>query len=266
MLKSVNELLNYTIEAEDGKSGKIKDFYFYDENWKINCCVVKPKWWMFSKRVLLLSQDLGHPVWSKHKLPVFRSKREIDNSPLSATKETVSDKKKKEAERQRANWPVMWNGGDYMSSNMMNPHIVPQPQSKQKDRNDFSSRQLIQQETKGKLRSMTEVRGYRIQATDGALGHVDDFIVEEANWYIPYLVVATRDYLPGPKVLLMSIFVDKIDWGQSKILLNVSKNRVLESPAYDPANPVNYEEEMELKAYDFCGRPVSKEKHSIGGY
>lgn len=49
------------------------------------------------------------------------------------------------------------------------------------------------------LRSMNEVSGYAIQATDGEIGHVDDFIVDDEPWIIRYIVVDTRNFWPGKR-------------------------------------------------------------------
>jgi len=54
------------------------------------------------------------------------------------------------------------------------------------------------------LRSMNYVSGYAIQATDGEIGHVDDFIVDDEPWAIRYIVVDTRNFWPGKKTLVGS--------------------------------------------------------------
>jgi hypothetical protein len=54
---------------------------------------------------------------------------------------------------------------------------------------------------KSHLRSVKEVIGYHIQATDGDIGHVEDFVVDDEVWALRYVVVDTRNWLPGRKVL-----------------------------------------------------------------
>jgi hypothetical protein len=55
------------------------------------------------------------------------------------------------------------------------------------------------------LRSMRDLEGQHIQALDGEIGHITDFILEDQSWVIRYLVVDTRNWLPGKKVLILSI-------------------------------------------------------------
>jgi hypothetical protein len=39
----------------------------------------------------------------------------------------------------------------------------------------------------------TTITGYPIHATDGEIGHVEDFMVDDENWATCFLVVATLD-------------------------------------------------------------------------
>ena len=39
-------------------------------------------------------------------------------------------------------------------------------------------------------------------ASDGDIGHISDLVVSDEDWAVRYLVVDTRDWLPGKHVLL----------------------------------------------------------------
>ena len=103
------------------------------------------------------------------------------------------------------------------------------------------------------LRSAEEVLGYTIQATDGEIGHVEDFIFEDGSWKIRYLVVDTRKWLMGGKVLVGTDWFDRIDWSEAKFYLNHKKEDIKNSPDYDPSEPIN--RKMEEILYDYHGRP-----------
>ena len=61
------------------------------------------------------------------------------------------------------------------------------------------------------------VTGYHIHASDGEIGHVEDFLVEDADWSIHYLVVDTTNWWPGKKVLISPRSAREIDWsGQAR--------------------------------------------------
>ena len=52
------------------------------------------------------------------------------------------------------------------------------------------------------MRNVKDLRGYRIRATDGLIGTVDDFYFDDQDWGIRYLVVDTGCWLSGRKVLI----------------------------------------------------------------
>jgi hypothetical protein len=65
---------------------------------------------------------------------------------------------------------------------------------------------------------MNEVSGYAIQAIDGEIGHVDDFIVDDEPWIIRYIVVDTRNFWPGKKIVVAPPWIANVDWQNSKCL------------------------------------------------
>jgi len=104
------------------------------------------------------------------------------------------------------------------------------------------------------LRSAKEVRGYHIQGNDDAIGHVEDFIVDDVSWEIRYLVVDTSNWWFGKRVLVSPAWTSRISWGERKVFLDLSRNSIRNSPEWDGAGAVN--REYEARLYDYYGRPV----------
>jgi hypothetical protein len=46
-------------------------------------------------------------------------------------------------------------------------------------------------------RSLKEIIGYSMGATDGEIGHVSDFLFDDHEWTVRYLVASTGTWLPG---------------------------------------------------------------------
>jgi len=55
------------------------------------------------------------------------------------------------------------------------------------------------------LRSYKEFKGYDIEASDGKIGHVEDFILKDKTWALRYVVVDTLNWLPGGKKVILSL-------------------------------------------------------------
>jgi hypothetical protein len=82
------------------------------------------------------------------------------------------------------------------------------------------------------LRSTQEVTGNHIQATDGEIGHVEDFIVDDETWAIRYLIIDTRNWWPGKKVLVSPQWIERVSWSESKVFVNLSRESIWQSPEY----------------------------------
>ena len=67
------------------------------------------------------------------------------------------------------------------------------------------------------LRSTAAVTGYHVEASDGEIGHVENFLTDQGTWKIRYLDVKTRNWLPGQKVLLSSAWVVGVSRAKSRV-------------------------------------------------
>jgi hypothetical protein len=102
------------------------------------------------------------------------------------------------------------------------------------------------------LRSCNAVKGYHIRATDGDIGHVQGFIIEDATWAIRYLIVNTSNWWVGHEVLLSPEWITDVNWSQSVVSIDVDQKAIRNSPAYDPAVPLG--RELEGALYSHYGR------------
>ena len=82
------------------------------------------------------------------------------------------------------------------------------------------------------LRSTDDVSGHNIQAADGEIGHVEDFIVDDETWAIRYLIVDTRNWWPGKKVLISPKWIERVSWSESKVFVNLTRETIKQSPEY----------------------------------
>jgi hypothetical protein len=86
------------------------------------------------------------------------------------------------------------------------------------------------------LHKTSRMTGYHILATDGDIGHVDDFLVDGTTWAIRYLVVNTSNWIGGRSVLISAALVETIDSGSRKIRVRLTRADVERSPSLDLAN------------------------------
>jgi hypothetical protein len=99
------------------------------------------------------------------------------------------------------------------------------------------------------LRSTNEVTGYHLSALDGEIGHVDDFIVDDATWSIRYLVVATRNWWPGKKVLISPKWLDKVSWKDREVMVSLTRATIKAAPEYTDDSLLTRDFETGLYGY-----------------
>jgi hypothetical protein len=103
------------------------------------------------------------------------------------------------------------------------------------------------------VRSLSEIRGFAIGSLDGRMSDAHDSILEDAGGAVRYLVVHTRNGLPGCRVHVARLLLDGVSWDDRRVDVALAREEVKNSPEYDPTEPVNrtYEERL----YDYHGRP-----------
>jgi hypothetical protein len=245
MLRSMKELKNYVIKATDGDIGTCKDFLFDDGQWKVRYMVADTRRWVPGRKVLVPPHTLGHADWESNQFAVDLTKEQIKRSPGIEANLPVS----REKEQQLAlhfGWDPYW-----VRENLPGAAAFPPPLLNAQSRTATAETETPKA---GALRSMDEVTGYHIEATDGEIGHVEDLIVDDENWTVRYVVVDTRDILPGKKVLIAPRWVKSINWAGHQMSLDLTRDRIKNGPVYDPAAPINREQETHL--YDYYGRPA----------
>jgi len=245
MLRSANEVRGYVLQAADGEIGRCRDFLFDEKQWTIRYMVADTGKWLPGRKVLISPIALGEPDWTARGLPVQLSRAEIEEAPgLDADAPVSRQFELKYHAHYR--WPPYWVGaGLWGAGEFPGPLYVQGLQG--------GTAPFDDEEADPFLRSVDELVGYRIQAADGPIGHVEDFILDDRNWTIRYLVVDTRNWLPGRKVLVAHRWVQSVAWNDRTVSAALSREEIRNSPEYDPSAPVNRQYEERL--YDFYGRP-----------
>jgi hypothetical protein len=93
---------------------------------------------------------------------------------------------------------------------------------------------------------MNDLQGFDILATDGEIGIVEDFIVEDDSWAIRYLAIDTHKWWPGKKVMIAPQWIASIDWAQAKVHVLLSREEIKQSPTYDSSKLISREYETQL--------------------
>lgn len=240
MLRSLKELIGYELLAKDGYIGKTHDFLFNDEDWRIRYLVVDTGPWILGRKVLVSLLALGQPVWASETFPVDLTRDQVKSSPDVNLAKPVS-RQYEERLHQHYNWPAYWGMAAAIPGR---PAYIPLMV--------FAGQEKDKDETH--LRSSKELFGYKMNAKDGEVGELADFIAEDDSWQLRYMIIDTSDKLDSDKQVLVSLeWINNIDVALKEISIDLAQQAVQLSPAFDPHKPVNRQYEEVL--YDYYGRP-----------
>jgi len=248
---TTGELRGYAVQGTDGAIGHVSDFYFEDQRWTIEYMVVDTGPWLLGRQVLLAATALGRPITGERSITVSLTKKQIQNSPDIDLKRPVSRQHMLDLHSYYG-WPlpIYWGnmaipGQPVIGVYPTYPPAETPPKHRTRD-----------QGADPHLQSTRELEGYHLHATDGRIGHVDDFYIDEERWTIRYLLVDTKDWLPGRKVLIAPEWIERIRWAESEVRTRLTREEIRTSPEHDPASPITHQEEIRL--YKHYGHSQSR--------
>lgn len=245
MLISTRMLEEYTIAATDGEVGKVRDCFFDDHAWVVRYLVVESGSWLSSRQVLVSPYAIGEPDATNKLLPVRVSKEQVRNSPDIDTRQTVT-RQHEMLYAKYYGYPYYWGGTGLWGDSLYEP-ILPLALSAF-DATD--AEEAVSDEPSPAddphLRSAQAVSGYHIHASDGELGHVSDFLIEENTWAIRYLVVSTSNWWGGNKVLIPPQWITDISWDDRTVNLQLTREKIKAAPLFESCYELNRQQELDF--------------------
>ena len=245
MLRRVEEVYGLDIEASDGDAGTVSDLYFDDQDWIVRYLVVDTGGWLGGRRVLISPVAVAETRWDERELRVRLTKSQVEHSPDIDLDRPVSRQQIIDL-HEYYGWPAYWGGS--MTMGTATPGVYPMIMAGIDEVEEEMREEGPSEKYRGDphLRSARVVSGYDIHAVDGEIGHVADYLVDDKAWVIRYLLVDTRDWLPGRTVLVSPQWIERVDWAETAVHVALTKVEIETSPEYDPENPPGREYEILL--------------------
>ena len=258
MLSKAKALKGYKLDSLDGKIGQVKEFYFDDRHWAIRYLIADTGDWLTGRQVLISPYALVAVNKEDQNFAIDLTKKQIEDSPTLDNDKPVSRQFEENYYGYYA-FPTYWNG-PYMWGTY--PYVM-------RDREQWKESTEAKKAWDPHLRSTHDVSGRHIQATDGEVGHVDDFVIDDETWAIRYLIVDTKNWWPGKKVLLSPRWIERVSWSESKVFVNLSRETIKQAPEYTEDSLLTRDYETKLhRHYNRQGywldEPVSKEHFTAG--
>ena len=229
MLRRLKDLERWAVLSSEGDDlGTIQDFYFDDEHWTVRYVVVKTGRWFTGRPVLLSPMSLDQVQWDQAVVVFALTRKQIKKAPDADVAMPLS-RRWEAAYAGHYAIPYYWAGtgiwGDWPTPSEARLAVrepVPVPPGVEGEH----------------LRSTRMVAGYHLNAMDGEIGHVDDFVADDRTWAIRYLLIDTSNRIGGRAVLIPPERAWQIDWPKRLVHIDLTREEVENSREYDPAADV----------------------------
>jgi len=235
MLWRASSLGDFALEARDGAIGAIRDCLFDDEHWTARWFVTDTGTWLPGRKVLLAAGQVEAVPGDPPVLKLALTREQVRASPPLEADQPVSRQHEEELTR-HYDAPDHWTGIERPSQAAASGvgeregHVDPH------------------------LRSTDEMTGYHIGATDGAIGHIEDFLLDADGWVVRYVVVDTGSWWAGKPVLLIPAAITGVSWGERTAQVLLTREQIRNGPEFDPSQTVD--RAFEERYFGYYGYPV----------
>ena len=201
------------LKATDGMIGSIRDFYFNDQQWTISYVIVEVGSWLTSRDVLIPAELLGSFDPQLKSVNANVSRLQVKRSAPVEFKKPVSEQRNRQNKLYLvSNLPGF--AASKSSVPRLNSHVVASS-----DRH---------------LRSGEELRGsYWVLGKDGDIGPVHDFVLDDKQWTIRYIVVNVGWWFAVKLVLVPPRFVERISFDKGAVSTSLCVGAVHDAPSFD---------------------------------
>jgi len=243
MERSVKSLTGYSLKATNGEIGEVKEFYFDDEGWTIRYLIVKTGGWLAGREVLLQPGAVVNVDWLNRWFEVSLTKKKISDSPDIDTDKPVYRQQEISLYDHYA-WEGYWLSGFYPGGYL--GISIPFPTTAE---TDLTATERDNKTAPGDLhlRSTEKVTGYHVHAKDGEIGHIVDFIIDDHTWQLLFFVVSTHNWFGGKKVLIPVAHIQKVEWDNSKVYVDLTMAAVKKSKMFEETVFNTWKKEDEIK-------------------
>ena len=231
MLTRFVTLQGYTLAAADGDIGKVREFYFDDQNWLVRYLVVDTGRWLMKRPVLIIPEVLTEADPQTNAIGVRLTKAAIRDAPSIDCDKPVSRQCENEL-HQYYQWRPYWAAPVASAWAAVSPSAIARAEERTAE--NVRATECRQAGADAHLRSSAElIARYSIQAIDGEIGRVYDFLIDDVEWQVRYLVVRCGSWLFGKDLLLAPEWIECISSSDGKVLINLHRAALEDAPPFD---------------------------------
>jgi len=211
MLKSANKLAGLIVSGTDGDVGAVKHLLFEHGLWVVRYMVVD----LEGAWVLVSPISVDRLAAEDGRILVRATREKVLGSPGIDGLTPVSRSVEYRFNRYYG-FPGYWLGSGLWGedSHPASLHGILEEGETGMNRSDERDESCY-------VTSSTDVVGFRVEAQDGSFGHVDDLLVDEIRWSIPYIIISVGTALGTRRILIDSRHVYRIAAPDEQVIVGL---------------------------------------------
>lgn len=96
------------------------------------------------------------------------------------------------------------------------------------------------------LHSVKDVQDFQVAARDGDVGSLEEFLFDDRDWRIRYLLVKSGGWATARKILVSPLAIKEIDWEDESLTLDLTFQQIQQCPPWEADKPVSRQYEAEF--------------------
>ncbi len=223
MIRSIDYLINKPIHAIDGTIGKVDDFLVDEHNHQVTHLVGDIGQWPTSEKVVISNREFQQmvPRGDVPSFPVRMLSDQVAKAPAYDSGVVVSAGPGEQTHGQ-SYWTSPYEHGAV--SRFVGDEAP-----------EAYGRSFGREPDERPVMSIRETVGLSIEAMGSAFGCVSDFLMNDSNWKLQYLVIDSNRWLPGSiKYCVHMKRIGQIDLEGNVVHLKMSRSQIEELPEYEP--------------------------------
>jgi hypothetical protein len=196
-------------------------FLFDEETWEVKYLVVDLSNGLSNLAVVIAVIAIEQPNQVSQKFPIQLTKEQTRNSPI-LERRTLGSQRTQGVLNQTYSLFQYWALSGYSTVSLPSSSL-------------WGTGNLLpshQGESGITFRNSEVLIGSHVKAVDGALGVIEDIVVDDASWSIRYMVANPKKWLLGRKFWITPTWIHTIDWEAQHMFLKISKEQLKNTPDY----------------------------------
>jgi hypothetical protein len=232
MLRSIQDLSACSVSCPDGDLGKVDQIYFDVRRWRVRYLVIDTSAWGYGQKIWVPPCCIHQVDFNSKVVRLNLVQQKMLASPAIDMQEPISRLQEGKLVNYYGCKPY-WEEthaqcASRYPSGVIDPTACGEPQGRERrtlHTNAFNSNvQLL---------STRQASGYTIEAVDGPVGHIRDFVFEDDTWLIRYLTIDTHEWWQSEnEVLLPTESIDSIASAGFTISTILGRDAIQNSPVY----------------------------------